>query len=564
MKHYYQEALKCLREQGMEFAQAHPAVAPLLSSQSTDPDVERILEGTAFLCGLIEQRLDENFPEIIHGLLDMLAPALLLPTPSQSLVQFSALPNISGRQEVTAGTRLASVLIENQFCYYCVAHDMTIFPAQCTKITLTRIAAEELHLHVVFAGAPLRGWLPPALPVFLNAPLSAACQWYKLLLRNISRIEVKDGDKTLHLPATALRPLRPHENHEGPDAVFTMLRDYFILPEKHLFLELEGLAPLSASDAGQLEVTFVLRGSLPEAPAVYEKMFALNVSPVVNLLPCDADPIPLTHTKQDYRLFAQGDSARSLTVYDILDVMSIRRGGATRPWYPYAHVRKPDTDAGTYAVRRSVSSVSGRMDYHIGPLYDNPEQVIEEETLVVSMRCYSHTLPRMLLVGDICRPTDSSPASATFTNIVRATVPVPPIADTGTLWQLFSYLTSNMLPLASAKALIEFLALHIPRNETDPSQELLNRRRVEAIRTFVPVEEERLWKGRPMRGQRLELELSAEGFASADELYLFGSLLDEILARYATINTYTRLVMTSAETGETLSWPPRLGNMRLL
>ena len=41
---YYQQELSYLKELAVEFSKAHPALAPMLSGQSQDPDVERLLE----------------------------------------------------------------------------------------------------------------------------------------------------------------------------------------------------------------------------------------------------------------------------------------------------------------------------------------------------------------------------------------------------------------------------------------------------------------------------------------------------------------------------------------
>ena len=60
---YYQEELQNLRELAVEFSKVHPALAPMLSGPSTDPDVERLLEGVAFLTGLLRGKLDDDFPE---------------------------------------------------------------------------------------------------------------------------------------------------------------------------------------------------------------------------------------------------------------------------------------------------------------------------------------------------------------------------------------------------------------------------------------------------------------------------------------------------------------------
>ena len=66
---YYQNELYKLRTLAKEFSKAHPAAAPMLAGESVDPDVERLLEGTAFLTGHLQHKIDDDFPEIIHGLM---------------------------------------------------------------------------------------------------------------------------------------------------------------------------------------------------------------------------------------------------------------------------------------------------------------------------------------------------------------------------------------------------------------------------------------------------------------------------------------------------------------
>ncbi len=47
--HYFREELAYLREQGKVFSQTYPQLSRFLQSRSYDPDVERLLEGFAFL-----------------------------------------------------------------------------------------------------------------------------------------------------------------------------------------------------------------------------------------------------------------------------------------------------------------------------------------------------------------------------------------------------------------------------------------------------------------------------------------------------------------------------------
>ena len=85
---YYQDELTYLRQLGQEFAAANPQVAHMLAETGTDPDVERLLEGFAFLTGRLRQRLDSELPELTHALVGLLWPHYLRPIPALSVVEF--------------------------------------------------------------------------------------------------------------------------------------------------------------------------------------------------------------------------------------------------------------------------------------------------------------------------------------------------------------------------------------------------------------------------------------------------------------------------------------------
>src|SRR5512141_2881929 len=88
---YYQSELAFLRGMGKEFAAAHPNLAGLLAERGGDPDVERLLEGFAFLAARIRERLDDAVPEVIHDLTEVLLPHYLRPVPACSVLEI--LPN---------------------------------------------------------------------------------------------------------------------------------------------------------------------------------------------------------------------------------------------------------------------------------------------------------------------------------------------------------------------------------------------------------------------------------------------------------------------------------------
>ena len=89
---YYQDELRYLREVGPEFARANPEIARFLADRGADPDVERMLEGVAFLCGRIRQKLDDELPELTANIMSLLWPHYLRPIPSLSILEFLPAP----------------------------------------------------------------------------------------------------------------------------------------------------------------------------------------------------------------------------------------------------------------------------------------------------------------------------------------------------------------------------------------------------------------------------------------------------------------------------------------
>jgi type VI secretion system protein ImpG len=76
--------------------------------------------------------------------------------------------------------------------------------------------------------------------------------------------------------------------------------------------------------------------------------------------------------------------------------------------------------------------------------------------------------------------------------------------------------------------------------------------------------EERFHRGRPVRGLHVTLTLKEDHFGGSGRMFLFGRVVHEFLARYATMNSFVRLDLVGAEQGETQSWPARMGAQPLL
>src|SRR5580704_4804280 len=89
---YYEQELTFFRQLAGEFAEKYPKVAARLqldpAKESADPHVERLIEAFALLAARVRRKVDDEFPEVVESLLNMLYPHYLRPVPPMAVAQF--------------------------------------------------------------------------------------------------------------------------------------------------------------------------------------------------------------------------------------------------------------------------------------------------------------------------------------------------------------------------------------------------------------------------------------------------------------------------------------------
>ena len=98
----YRDALSFLIEGGARLAGAAPRLAPQLSERSKDPDVERILEGVAYIVSQLERMIDARTDLLYQLAFDLIAPGYLSPYPALSTVELLS----PSTRKIPAGTEL--------------------------------------------------------------------------------------------------------------------------------------------------------------------------------------------------------------------------------------------------------------------------------------------------------------------------------------------------------------------------------------------------------------------------------------------------------------------------
>jgi type VI secretion system protein ImpG len=131
---YYQSELSALRQLGRQFSERNPALAPFLAGAGQDPDVERLLEGFAFLTGRLRQKLDDELPELTHSLMHLLWPNYMRPMPAFSILQFDPLKHAGPGVTVARDTPVESAAVDGQRCRFRTCYDTQVLALHLTAL----------------------------------------------------------------------------------------------------------------------------------------------------------------------------------------------------------------------------------------------------------------------------------------------------------------------------------------------------------------------------------------------------------------------------------------------
>jgi len=135
---YYEQELRFLREQGREFASAHPAVAERLGiddEEIADPYVRHLTQAFAFLAARVSMRFDDEFPTLSQGLLSVIDPMIQRPIPSVAIIQMQA--RQGGPEKPTVikrGEEFRSEFSSGRApCRFRTTQDVTLLPVKVSE-----------------------------------------------------------------------------------------------------------------------------------------------------------------------------------------------------------------------------------------------------------------------------------------------------------------------------------------------------------------------------------------------------------------------------------------------
>ena len=595
---YYQDELEFLRKTGPDFARANPEIARFLGDPGSDPDVERILEGVAFLCGRIRQKLDDELPEFTENLMKLLWPHYLRPIPSMSILEF--LPDIDTMQApipVKAGTEFLSKPVQGTRCRYRSCWPVTLRPWSLQDVRLETDLAKPVRLVMRLQctrQASMEDLDLAAVQIFLAGELRTAFSLYLLLSAHVDYVEVSDGSDRQPQPGSRRSVLRFGPEHIVPAGLtrdqavlpypdlsfpgYRLLQEYFAMKERFLFLEFKGLdravRELELTNTIEIAVTFNRR--LDTLPMVSRENLRLHCVPIINLFEHPAEPMRITQDRTEYLLEPSKTGIadrRHLEIYSVDRVFGLVRAEDLEvreypPFYSFQHATRTDPTEAIYHQAHLKPDVVahgprkrqvGTSTYLSFVSARDTRALPKEETISVELTCTTRELPNELVAGDINEPTDTSPASTSFRNLSKPTTTVTPPLGKSLHWRLISHMSLNYVSLTNVDRLKELLRVYDFQSEQDAQRALEHQRLLDGIESVKTTFAERMIRGAPIRGMQIDIELNEDHFAGEGDAYLFATVLDRFFGLYVTLNAYTQLTVRFTKSGQVYRFEARWG-----
>jgi type VI secretion system protein ImpG len=588
---YYQSELNALRQLGGVFATRNPALAHFLGQGGSDPDVERLLEGFAFLTGRLREKLDDELPELTHSLMYLLWPNYMRPLPSFSMLQFQPLAQTGPAVAAERDTQLESEPVDGVTCGFRTCYHTEVQALKLATLNYSETgegALLTLRLEVTGDGHLGELNLSRLRLHFSDDPYISKTLYIGLLrhLENVKLIaldsnggQLKGTDRTpahFTLPATCVQPVGFAEDEAlipyplNTFRGYRHLQEYFAFQEKFLFVDLSGLDVLGSlgQDTLKLGRSIELKFSISKNGMERQRPTVDNVklycTPIVNLFKHDASPIRYEGKQDEYLLLPDEKGRGHCGVFSVDKVGSSDASGYLGDFVPFeSFEHDPSFDVSQarphYSVRQRPSLAHEGLDTYLS---FGSYEIKPSETVSVDLTCTNQNLPRRLKVGDIWMGP-GVPEKLHFRNILVPTPSYAPPLNRDFLWKLISNMSLNYVSLANVNALKVILETYDLPRYYDQKARNVSKTLLNGLKSISHQHIDRLHRGLPVRGLRTDLLIDPQGYVGEGDLFLFASVLNEFFALYASLNSYHELQVKSTQ-GEVYQWAPRMGLQPLL
>ncbi|MDC9591189.1 type VI secretion system baseplate subunit TssF [Xenorhabdus sp. XENO-10] len=546
-----------LRELAQCIAKESPHLADFLVS-SHDPEIARVFEAFALLISHVRDKLDDEFPEITHGILSRIWPLALCPIPPMTVVQFT--PTEDGHQgsaDIPIGTSVSASL-NGQWLDFKTCRPLHIEPLMVQERVVKKTGTHsEIILTLCQTGPASSIWQSGSLTFFLGTDTERAAQLGLWLDQHICDVSLNVQGKQRKLSAfpygwhslfdDPLLPM-PKSTYSG----LQPLVEYYALPALYNFVTLDisnEHAQVPLNEDSMFELIFRFEGELPLNDV--DGAFLLGCVPAIHL-ENQISPSILLETGDHSYLLPLGGSMRLFRLREIQVVQqpdNDEQRGTPYRWLPIEQFTPAGhfLDDGQqsddfYYQLQTTQDFLGRTQHRLNffDLTGKPAKNLPDIAISCHFIGY-HEQALTLAQGAITVTQESSPSHLGAQNIIPVMTDYPPLLQENSGWPLLSCLSSPPVMLFATDSLKQFLRLFDSHTDTNRPLSRQFRQHIDGI---VQVEErltDRLRMGRPVRGYVLSLTLNPDCYRTPGEMYRFCRLINEAMACFISQSTFVML-----------------------
>lgn len=379
---------------------------------------------------------------------------------------------------------------------------------------------------------------------------------------------------------------------------YRLLHEYFAFPQRYLFVRIGDISrALSRCDGSQLDLIIPFSQENPDLEgAVDAENFALHCAPAVNVFPKRADRIFVTDAANEFQVIPDRTKPLDFEVYRVNRVTGFGASAEERTFRPFFSANDADEAAGgasaffaTHRVPRALSEREKRLGQRSG--YTGSEVYValvdaqaapysaDIRQLAVETLCTNRDLPLQMPVGKT-KSDFTLDLGAPLEAVRIVAGPTPPRASHAegkSSWRLISHLTLNYLSITDEDADGDGRITQEERQGAGALRELLKlygdigdpsiRQQIEGVRGVqtAPITRRMPTPGVVAFARGLEVSLLLEeSLFEGTGVFLLGSVLEQFLARYVSMNSFTETVIRTEERGEVMRWNARIGQRPIL
>ncbi|PHI31753.1 type VI secretion system baseplate subunit TssF [Budvicia aquatica] len=580
LKELYRDELSHLKLLAQDFVEEYPDLESFLSSSAADPDVERLLEGSAFLTARLRKKIEDGFPEITHGLLEEVWPTPLRPIPATTIVEF--FPDDNGEMLVVPkGTHIKGIVDSKPDEYlFKVQREVEVLPLELVDRKMAHSNdGSQITLTFRWNGkSDEHEWQPSSFTLFLGKNHATAGLLQLWLSHYLKDVKIQSNDQTYTAPLDSVALMKPDADTLAlPIEIkqywrLQLLQEYFYTPHVNDFVHLDlskAIRKLPLNDEGVFQVTFNFNRIFPFEYAIDEQVFKLHCVPAINLFNELSSSIQFVTGKQSHTRYPLNPANRDHRIFQILSMYSpadasdnnrgmIQEYRAITNFVPTRFTQEHDA----YFYKLELENDVRESPVHRVSFFDHEGKSVEitdRNYFICELECDDGERVMCLNEGDICEPTSEVPSGLSFRNITTLTKPQAPLPSSHRHWPLISHLSLSPMFLNDKKAIQQVILdfdIHMDANR--PANDK-HRRYLAGIEQVSSMPIDRLFNGLPVRGLKMKLHLNPDFYPDLGEAYRFGSLLTQFFAYCITDNSFLFTDIFNTQTNECWTLPQITG-----